>query len=97
MAAMAELCNDQSMELVRISGDMRIMTREEMVKICRNRDKNYTGKFFLAVKSTKIVCNPACSSEVPLEKNMVFYNTLEEALDDGYRPCKVCMKELGSK
>ena len=44
------------------------MTREEMVKICQNRDKSYTGKFFLAVKSTKIVCNPECSSKVPLEK-----------------------------
>ena len=38
--------------------------------------------------------SPGCSSKVPLEKNMVFYNTLEEALADGYRPCKVCMKEL---
>lgn len=94
MAALAELCDHQPVELVRIAGGMRIVTGEEMVKICQNRDKSYTGKFFLAVKSTKIVCNPGCSSKVPLEKNMVFYNTLEEALADGYRPCKVCMKEL---
>lgn len=70
------------------------MKREEMVKASQNRDKSYTGQFFLAVRSTKIVCNPGCSSKVPLEKNMVFYDTLEEALADGYRPCKVCMKQF---
>lgn len=70
------------------------MTREEMVAICQKRDKSYTGKFFLAVKSTKIVCNPGCSSRMPLEKNMVFFNKLDEALEAGYRPCKICMKEL---
>lgn len=46
------------------------MTREEMIKASQNQDKSYTGKFFLAVKSTKIVCNPGCSSKVPLKKNM---------------------------
>lgn len=70
------------------------MTREEKVEICQRRDKSYTGKFYLAVKSTKIVCNPGCSSRVPLEKNMMFYDTLEEALEDGYRLCKICMKEM---
>ncbi|MGN0940833.1 MAG: Ada metal-binding domain-containing protein [Selenomonadaceae bacterium] len=70
------------------------MTRDEMVKICKARDKSYTGKFYLAVKSTKIVCNPGCPSRVPLEKNMVFYDTLEAAMADGYRPCKVCMKDM---
>lgn len=70
------------------------MTREEMVAICQKRDKSDAVKFFLAVKSTKIVCNPGCSSKIPLEKNMVFFNTLDEALEAGYRPCKICMKEL---
>jgi methylphosphotriester-DNA--protein-cysteine methyltransferase len=55
--------------------------------------KRYNGKFYLAVRSTKIVCNPGCPSRVPLEKNMVFFDKLSEALDAGYRPCKICMKE----
>ena len=32
------------------------MTREEKIKICEKRDDRYDGNFFLAVKSTKIVC-----------------------------------------
>ena len=73
------------------------MTREEMVKICQNREKGYEGKFYLAVTSTKIVCKPGCPSRIPLEKNMVFYDTAEEAFRDGYRPCKRCMKEYWGK
>ena len=70
------------------------MTREAMVAACQRRDRDYIGKFYLAVKSTKIVRHPGCSAKVPLEKNMVFSNTLEVALADGYRPCKRCMKEM---
>lgn len=62
------------------------MTREEMVTVCQRRDQNYTGRFYLAVKSTKIVCHPGCLSKVPLEKNMVFYDTLEAALADRLPP-----------
>lgn len=61
------------------------------MRICKNRDKRYDGVFFLGVKSTKIVCKPSCSSMVPLEKNMMFF----QAFKAGYRPCKRCMKEYG--
>lgn len=69
------------------------MKREEQICAVKNRDKSYDGKFFVAVKSTKIVCLPSCYSRIPLEKNMVFFDTLEEALENGYRPCKLCKPE----
>ena len=68
------------------------MKIEEKIKAVRNRDKSYRYKFFVAVKTTKIVCTPDCPAK-PLEKNIVFYDTLEDALQAGYRPCKICMKE----
>ena len=71
----------------------RMLPREEMLKACRNRDESYKGKFYVAVKTTGIVCNPGCPAK-PLEKNMVFYETLDKALADGYRPCKKCMREF---
>lgn len=52
------------------------MTRAEMIDICVRRDKNYTDKFYLAVKSTKIVCQPWCSSKIPLEKIWSFITRL---------------------
>ena len=68
------------------------MEIEEKIKAVRNRDKSYRYKFFVAVKTTKIVCTPDCPAK-PLEKNIVFYDTLNDALQTGYRPCKICMKE----
>lgn len=70
-----------------------MMETEEKIKAVRNRDTNYRGKFFVAVRTTKIVCTPGCPAK-PQEKNIVFYDTLEEALQAGYRPCKLCMKEF---
>jgi methylphosphotriester-DNA--protein-cysteine methyltransferase len=69
------------------------MTCEEKIEICKRRDASYDGQFYLAVKSTGIVCKPSCPSRVPLDKNMEFFDTYEEAVTAGYRPCKICMKE----
>ena len=55
------------------------MKTEEKIKAVRDRDTNCRGKFFVAVRTTKIVCTPDCPAK-PLEKNIVFYDTLEEAL-----------------
>lgn len=57
------------------------------------RDKSCRGRFFVAVRTTKIVCTPDCPAK-PLERNIVFYDTLEEVLQAGYRPCKICMKKF---
>jgi hypothetical protein len=46
------------------------------------------------VKTTKIVCRPGCPARIPLEKNIVFFDTMEEAIEKGYRPCKRCKPEL---
>ncbi len=68
------------------------MERQEKLKAIQNRDKSYNGKFYYGVKTTKIVCNPDCPAKLPLEENIVLFDTLEEATQGGYRPCKICMK-----
>lgn len=73
------------------------MDREEKLKAIKNRNKNYDGKFYCAVKSTKIVCYPSCSSNIPQDKNIELYDTLEEAIKAGFRPCKICMKGFYKK
>lgn len=67
------------------------METEEKIRAVRDRDASYRGKFFVAVRTTGIVCTPDCPAK-PLERNIVLYDTLEEALRAGYRPCKICMK-----
>jgi len=55
-----------------------------------NRDTSADGKFFYAVKSTRIVCKPSCPSRRPRQEQVQFFPTLDEARAAGYHPCKRC-------
>jgi len=56
----------------------------------RRRDTQFEGVFFTAVKTTGIFCRPGCKARIPKSENVVFYNTAQEAIQNGYRPCKLC-------
>lgn len=57
-------------------------------------DRSYDGKFFYGVKSTGIFCRPSCTSKPPVPKNVVFFNSREDAERAGFRPCKRCRPDL---
>jgi len=57
-------------------------------------DPRADGSFFYAVKTTGIFCRPSCASRTPLRNNVRFFDTPEEAMRDGFRPCKRCRPEL---
>lgn len=54
------------------------------------RKKEYVGVFYVGVKTTSIFCISTCSARKPKLQNVSFYTTIKEALDHGFRPCKVC-------
>ncbi len=66
------------------------LTFEEMYDVIGQKKNDYEGQFITAVKTTKIFCRPSCRAKKPLAKNVVFYQSAEEALKHGYRPCKIC-------
>ncbi len=43
-----------------------------------------------AVRTTRIVCRVGCASRRPRPENIVWVDTLDEALAQGYRPCRRC-------
>lgn len=55
-----------------------------------NRKSSFVGIFFVGVKTTGIFCIATCRARKPKRKNVEFYTTLKEVLDNGYRPCKIC-------
>ncbi|WP_205620056.1 bifunctional transcriptional activator/DNA repair enzyme AdaA [Fundidesulfovibrio putealis] len=57
-------------------------------------DSRADGAFFYAVKTTGIFCRPSCNSKTPLRRNVRFFGTVDEAVQDGFRPCKRCRPEL---
>ena len=70
------------------------MTAQEKWLAIQNRDRSYDGKLIYGVKTTKIVCRPGCPARVPLFKNIIFFDTMDEAAEKGYRPCKRCKPAL---
>ena len=54
------------------------------------RDTAFVGIFFVGVKTTLVFCIATCRARKPKFENVDFYTTFKDALDDGYRPCKVC-------
>ena len=54
------------------------------------RRSDYVGIFYVCVKTTSIFCIATCRARKPKLQNVEFYTTVKEALDNGYRPCKIC-------
>lgn len=57
------------------------------------KDAAADGRFVLAVTSTGIYCRPICKARLPLRRNVLFYDSAEEAARAGFRPCKKCLGE----
>ncbi|MBS0847326.1 methylated-DNA--[protein]-cysteine S-methyltransferase [Citrobacter sp. JGM124] len=55
-----------------------------------NRAPQYTGVFFVGVKTTGVFCISVCRARKPKRENVEFYHDVKSALAAGFRPCKVC-------
>ena len=63
---------------------------EEKYQAIVEKNSLYEGLFITAVKTTGIFCRPVCTARKPKKENVEFYTSPREAIDHGYRPCKVC-------
>ena len=55
-----------------------------------DRNQSYVGIFYVGVKTTSIFCIATCRARKPKYENVEFFSTIKSALDEGYRPCKIC-------
>ncbi|WP_299442572.1 bifunctional transcriptional activator/DNA repair enzyme AdaA [uncultured Aquimarina sp.] len=65
-------------------------TIETYYKALLERKESFVGIFFVGVKTTSVFCIATCRARKPKLKNVEFYTSFKEALDNGYRPCKIC-------
>jgi len=68
----------------------RFASADERWQAVCDRDAEAGAAFVYGVKTTGIVCRPACASRRPRRENVVFFNALPEAERAGFRPCKRC-------
>ncbi len=69
---------------------MTLLTFQDKYNAIGKRDTRYEGMFITAVTSTGIFCRPSCCARKPKAENVIFFNTAQEAMQNGFRPCKVC-------
>ncbi len=67
-----------------------MLTEQEKYNFIGTKDSRYDDKFITAVKTTKIFCLPSCRAKKPKQENVIFYDTKEEAIENGFRACMVC-------
>lgn len=65
--------------------------RWEAVVAC---DAAYDGTFYYAVMTTGIFCRPSCRARTPRKEHVSYYDCREDAMREGYRPCKRCRPDL---
>ncbi|MBV9765257.1 MAG: DNA-3-methyladenine glycosylase 2 family protein, partial [Acidobacteriaceae bacterium] len=58
-----------------------------------SRDARFDGKFFIAVRTTRIYCRPICPARTVKEENVLYFPTAAAAAEAGYRPCLRCRPE----
>ncbi len=63
---------------------------ETLYKALVEKDSQFEGIFVAGVKTTGIFCRPTCTARKPKRENVEFFSTPTEALQYGYRPCRLC-------
>jgi AraC family transcriptional regulator of adaptative response / DNA-3-methyladenine glycosylase II len=70
------------------------LNADQCYEAVRTRDARFDGRFFVAVRTTRIYCRPICRVKTPMSKNCQFYGNAAAAEAAGFRPCKRCRPEL---
>lgn len=68
----------------------RLPETETLYEAFLAKDSSYDGLFVTAVRTTGIFCRPSCRAKKPKRENVEFFAGAKEAIDNGYRPCKLC-------
>ena len=69
---------------------LTLPNRKVMYNALLHKDSSFEGIFFVGVKTTGVFCRPTCTARKPKIENVEFFPSAREALQYGYRPCKVC-------
>lgn len=63
---------------------------DELWKAIVNCETAFDGQYLYGVVTTKIFCRPSCRSRTPLREHVRIFQSIDEAKDTGFRPCKRC-------
>ncbi len=65
-------------------------TPDPLWRAVLERDASFEGALVYAVKTTGIYCRPTCPSRRPTRAHVELFQTVREAEEAGFRPCRRC-------
>lgn len=71
-----------------------VLDTDACYRAVRARDARFDGRFFTAVRTTRIYCRPVCTAPLPRRENVRFFGSAAAAEGAGFRPCLRCRPEL---
>ena len=69
---------------------MMKISNQEMYQASIDKNSDFEGVFWMAVKTTGIFCRPTCTARKPKFENVEFFDNTKDPILKGYRPCKIC-------
>lgn len=75
---------------VRASNLRTSAQRRTLYRAFVENQREYEGVVFVAVKTTGVFCRPGCTARKPKFENCEFFDSAQDALLAGFRPCKRC-------
>ena len=73
-----------------IAGMNSLPKPQIMYRALIDRDSEFEGVFYVAVRTTGVFCRPTCPARKPRPENVEYFASPGEALHQGYRPCARC-------
>ena len=73
------------------------MNNDDKYQALIEKSQAHDGAFYVGVTTTGIFCRTVCTARKPKRENVKFYDTIQEAMAAGFRPCKICrpMESVG--
>jgi len=72
------------------------MDAEACYRAVEGRDGRFTGRFYLAVRTTRIYCRPGCPARLPKRENTMFFPSAAAAEAAGFRACMRCRPDASA-
>lgn len=74
-----------------------LTNKNKLYNALLTRDNSYDGLVFVCVKTTNIYCKLSCSARKPLESNIEFVSSIQDAINMGFRACKRCKPDKATQ
>ena len=69
---------------------LKSLPDELKLEICKKKDARFDGVFWYGSRESEVFCCPSCKARTPVYYKIQYFDSVQQAISMGYRPCKRC-------